>query len=435
METKKTLLEELNENNIFTSDTFTYYEYVDQLTKLQTFITKRVFKESYHSLYGIEDVATELKKKAIEFDVFEDEHYSRCLKAIKTVQKELAISSSGKKAEDRVNKMLSNYVNRKDFVNYPNLYISNDNGNTEIDNVILTRNGIILLEVKNIKSDATISRDGRLFIDNDCSYEKMPLAKKMEYKRNLFKSELKKFLKAKGICIDIMVDSLIVFNNSDLKKHFINNQSDEAHCTTNELAKIIDDYEEYIPYSLNQFEILNECLSKFSHKKKPFKTNVNFTIIKQNLSYFIDLIEEKELELHCIKTVETNESKTKEEMRMNTHMDKVISKLAGFGVPILIFITAIGATGLSGAAAYTTALVAIGPMGMIGGIGSLLVFGLISETITEFGITETYNLVIKEMCKQGQTQENMLKKVNKYPISKSMKYKLNETINNYFLSH
>ena len=120
---------------------------------------------------------------------------------------------------------------------------------------------------------------------------------------------------------------------------------------------------------------------------------------------------------------------------MNTHMDKVISKLAGFGVPILIFITAIGATGLSGAAAYTTALVAIGPMGMIGGIGSLLVFGLISETITEFGITETYNLVIKEMCKQGQTQENMLKKVNKYPISKSMKYKLNETINNYFLSH
>ena len=60
-------------------------------------------------------------------------------------------------------------------------------------------------------------------------------------------------------------------------------------------------------------------------------------------------------------------------------MEKIVSKIAALGVPGLILITAIGATGLAGGAAITTALAAIGPGGMIGGIVTLGVIGLISE--------------------------------------------------------
>jgi len=48
-------------------------------------------------------------------------------------------------------------------------------------------------------------------------------------------------------------------------------------------------------------------------------------------------------------------------------MDKIVSKIAALGVPGLVLLVAISATGLYGAAAITTALAALGPFGMVGG--------------------------------------------------------------------
>lgn len=44
-------------------------------------------------------------------------------------------------------------------------------------------------------------------------------------------------------------------------------------------------------------------------------------------------------------------------------MDKIVSKIVALGVPGLVLLLAIGATGYAGAAAITTALCAIGPFG------------------------------------------------------------------------
>ena len=66
-------------------------------------------------------------------------------------------------------------------------------------------------------------------------------------------------------------------------------------------------------------------------------------------------------------------------------MDKIVSKIAALGVPGLVLTVAIGATGLAGGAAITTALAAIGPGGMIGGLVTLGVIGLISEGISKYG--------------------------------------------------
>lgn len=56
-------------------------------------------------------------------------------------------------------------------------------------------------------------------------------------------------------------------------------------------------------------------------------------------------------------------------------MDEVCEKLASLGIPALVFLGAMSATGLSGAAAVTAALAALGPGGMIGGVISLLMLG------------------------------------------------------------
>ena len=109
-------------------------------------------------------------------------------------------------------------------------------------------------------------------------------------------------------------------------------------------------------------------------------------------------------------------------------MDKIIGKVAALGVPGLILISAIGATGFAGGAALTTALAALGPGGMIGGIATLGVIGLISEGIAEFGFDAVFTAVVKELYKRGETKKSILKKIEKYPVSKDLKRKLKESV-------
>ena len=90
-------------------------------------------------------------------------------------------------------------------------------------------------------------------------------------------------------------------------------------------------------------------------------------------------------------------------------MDEIVSKIAALGVPGLILIMAINATGLFGGAAITTALAALGPFGMMGGIA-------------------TYSSVVKELYRRGESKDSIKDKINKYPVSKSLKRKLMDSL-------
>ena len=101
-------------------------------------------------------------------------------------------------------------------------------------------------------------------------------------------------------------------------------------------------------------------------------------------------------------------------------MDKIVSKVAALGVPGLVLVIAINATGLAGGAAITTALAALGPGGMIGGITTLGVIGLISEGIAKYSVDAIVSAVVKELYKRGETKGSIKQKINKYPISKDL---------------
>ena len=109
-------------------------------------------------------------------------------------------------------------------------------------------------------------------------------------------------------------------------------------------------------------------------------------------------------------------------------MDKIVSKVAALGVPGLVLVIAMGATGLAGGAAITAALAALGPGGMIGGIATLGVIGLLSEGIAKYGVDAIFSSVVKELYKRGESKESILEKIKKYPISRDLKRKLNESL-------
>lgn len=110
-------------------------------------------------------------------------------------------------------------------------------------------------------------------------------------------------------------------------------------------------------------------------------------------------------------------------------MDKIAGQIAGFGVPGLVLIVAMAATGFSGAAALTTALAALGgPLGMLGGIALLGLLMLIFKALAEYGLEAIFKAVLNELYKKGKTKGEILTKIAGYPISSDLKRSLNEYI-------
>ena len=115
-------------------------------------------------------------------------------------------------------------------------------------------------------------------------------------------------------------------------------------------------------------------------------------------------------------------------------MEKIISKIAGLGVPGLILLVAINATGLAGAAAVTTALAAIGPGGMVGGVAFLVASGVILDGLAEWGFDALFSGVIRQLYVNGETKESIKQKISKYPLTKKLKAKLSYEVDHFIVA-
>ena len=88
--------------------------------------------------------------------------------------------------------------------------------------------------------------------------------------------------------------------------------------------------------------------------------------------------------------------------------------VAALGIPGLILVVAMGATGYVGAAALTTALASLGPGGMIGGIAILGVVALISKGISQYGFQAIFIGVVSKLKERGETTDSIFIKIEKY---------------------
>jgi hypothetical protein len=78
-------------------------------------------------------------------------------------------------------------------------------------------------------------------------------------------------------------------------------------------------------------------------------------------------------------------------------MDEVIKKVAALGLPGVVLVITMAATGLTGAAAITAALAFLGgPAGMLGGIAVLGLTGLITDALAKVGLEDFLTAVYCE---------------------------------------
>ena len=110
--------------------------------------------------------------------------------------------------------------------------------------------------------------------------------------------------------------------------------------------------------------------------------------------------------------------------------DKLIAFLVGLGIPALVLIVAIFASGLAGGAAIVFALATLGgPLGMLGGLALLGVMVMISKALAEYGFETVFEAVLKGLRENGVSKAEILQKIQDYPISAELKSKLRAYIN------
>ncbi|BAY12236.1 hypothetical protein [Calothrix sp. NIES-2098] len=83
-------------------------------------------------------------------------------------------------------------------------------------------------------------------------------------------------------------------------------------------------------------------------------------------------------------------------------MDEVVKKVAALGLPGVILVITMAATGFTGAAAITAALAFLGgPAGMLGGIAVLGLTGLITDALAKVSLEDFLTAVY---CQRRQTE-------------------------------
>ena len=69
---------------------------------------------------------------------------------------------------------------------------------------------------------------------------------------------------------------------------------------------------------------------------------------------------------------------------------------------------------------------------MLGGIALLGLLVLISQALTEYGLEMIFQRVIRGLKAKGLTKEEILKKIDGYPISIELKLKLREYVERFY---
>ena len=112
-------------------------------------------------------------------------------------------------------------------------------------------------------------------------------------------------------------------------------------------------------------------------------------------------------------------------------MDRIIDKIAAFGVPGLVLLVATATSGVAGGAAIVAALAALGgPIGMVGGIGLLILLAMVAQALARYGIEALFRGVIDRIKRdQGLSNEEIEAIIDGYWfISEDLKRRLKEFI-------
>lgn len=269
----------LESSGIFSRNGFSRDEYIEELLKFQRFASQLILNDETARL---DEVIAAVSGAARRNGATGKPAFVAGIRSLKNIEKEIAIHMSGKYAEDEIAHSLT-FVDRPFFQDFRNIYVADQKTETEIDNVILTNNGIIVVEVKSAKHDITISEDGRLLYANSESYHNESIGEKMSTKRRLLKINIENKLRERGLDIPVYIESYLVFvTPKHLKVTITDNFHKEHWCRRGKLQHIVKDFIGDVTYTSEEYVQLAEIIGSLDCNVKRFPTELDLPAIRNN---------------------------------------------------------------------------------------------------------------------------------------------------------
>ena len=189
-------------------------EYLRELFSLQDEMVNLTFNEGHAAnsdlrIWDVEKHLEELNERCgypatDELNVFEKDCREFCnlIKAL----------VSGIKGENKAAQAVNRYKGEMEVLR--NVELSDGEHKTEIDEIVITKKGITILEVKNTSRDIFISESGNYYRVGEFTNFDCNIAMKMAFREELIKSTLEKA----GIH-NIPIQSVLVFTDSRIRIH------------------------------------------------------------------------------------------------------------------------------------------------------------------------------------------------------------------------
>ena len=145
--TKKNIITKMENTSLLTKTAYTQEEYRNQLLSFQKMVAEMVMGETEeHVRYEV--IRSQLERKGKEKNLLGNPEFRKGLEALNKMGKETAIIISGNNGEGRIHKTLT-YLERKNAL-FQNVFIESDLETTEIDEIVLTESGLVVLEIKSL---------------------------------------------------------------------------------------------------------------------------------------------------------------------------------------------------------------------------------------------------------------------------------------------
>ena len=264
-----TSMESFSENAYFKTD------YLNEMLKLQNEMIKLVFNDEHCELAKLRiwDVEKHLSNLNEEYGHPADQELQKFIEGSKILSNLIKAEFSGNKGEFKAFKALEN-------LKYPtrmikNIEIHGDDCRTEIDAVILSKNEIIIVEVKNTAKNIFIDESGNYFRTGEYLKLDCNIGKKMKLKENLLKNVL-----LENEVEDITIKSVVVFTNDKIEVH--NKYKEIITCFTSQLLDIVERVNVEEKYSN---DLLNEYNTKINNAKIQTKYPFDFDVAQYKLNF------------------------------------------------------------------------------------------------------------------------------------------------------
>ena len=282
--TANEIVKEMENTDIMMKAAYTFSEYVQESIAFQNMICKMIAGDAYHEKMRVDEALFIMESTARKMELRSIPAVHNGVMTMKQLEKDLAITMSGAKGESMVSTTLE-FLKRPNTRIFRNVYVTDGLDETELDAIVLTDSGAIILEVKKVKNDLTLTEDGRMVFAGDECFDKIPLGEKMALKRRLLKKYLESTVAEKGLDIPVYVDSYIVFSAPRNKFIQVNDYyHKEKYCFRTNLNSKIDNYLGYTYYKADDLSQIGQIIAEMETNVKRFETKLNYDEVRRNLA-------------------------------------------------------------------------------------------------------------------------------------------------------